>query len=63
MLGLTMVICENCKTEIDESQKMPTEVAVLCSVDCADESLEKLFKEVSDREKAFYAQQKSAPVL
>lgn len=35
-----MLTCDQCKTEIKETERMPTEHHVLCSVDCAELMLE-----------------------
>lgn len=50
-----MLVCDHCKTEFDESKRIPTEQTVLCSVECADKLLETVVQE------ALNSGQSSAP--
>lgn len=55
-----MFICDHCKTEFDESQRMPTERSILCSMDCADKLLEKVVQEALNYRTPSHIQQPSA---
>jgi hypothetical protein len=43
-----MTVCDCCKKSFDERLRLPVERSVLCGMDCMDEVVDRMLKEVAD---------------